>query len=260
MFSRSVSDVLDEKHLEVFMQAVSNILATEVAKFTYAQIVDGLPTVDTWTKYQVRMETHPVFQLNHVHLCAGALEKTRNLMSHFDLEKLHFEEHLLRAFQNASLGSSQFNLRLIEITAVACHEIAAHLFQSGDSFHKRNLHENWLAKESLGDGQKRFGSALPLVAFQHRSYRFPEQYPNGVSDMVGYWAESNIFGGVVLFDRGESELEAVAPALDAHVERCLVCDDRTVVSVREIETIPSYGLKSLDAYGDTYEAILHGMA
>jgi hypothetical protein len=30
------------------------------------------------------------------------------------------------------------------------------------------------------------------------------QYPEGIADMVGYWAKDRILGGVVLFDRGES--------------------------------------------------------
>jgi len=39
----------------------------------------------------------------------------------------------------------------------------------------------------------------------HLDYTFHEQYPMGVPDMVGYWAEYRVLGGVVLFDRGESE-------------------------------------------------------
>ncbi|KAF4813317.1 hypothetical protein CGCTS75_v013758 [Colletotrichum tropicale] len=37
--------------------------------------------------------------------------------------------------------------------------------------------------------------------FRHPWYTDHDQYPNGVADMAGYWAESRIFGGVVLFDR-----------------------------------------------------------
>lgn len=37
--------------------------------------------------------------------------------------------------------------------------------------------------------------------FMHGWYQAFEQYPHGVADMVGYWAEAQIFGGVVLFDR-----------------------------------------------------------
>jgi hypothetical protein len=38
----------------------------------------------------------------------------------------------------------------------------------------------------------------------HEAYYDLQQYPNGVADVVGYWAEYHLFGGVVLFDRGES--------------------------------------------------------
>jgi hypothetical protein len=30
------------------------------------------------------------------------------------------------------------------------------------------------------------------------------QYPDGLADVAGYWAEDQIFGGVVLFDRSQS--------------------------------------------------------
>ena len=48
--------------------------------------------------------------------------------------------------------------------------------------------------------------------FFHSKYLNHEEYPFGVHDVVGYWAEDRIFGGVVLFDRGESGTE-VSPVL-----------------------------------------------
>ncbi|KAF4436681.1 hypothetical protein FACUT_6276 [Fusarium acutatum] len=41
------------------------------------------------------------------------------------------------------------------------------------------------------------------TAFAHGPYIAVEQYPNGAADSVGYWAEARIFGGIVVFDRGE---------------------------------------------------------
>jgi hypothetical protein len=35
----------------------------------------------------------------------------------------------------------------------------------------------------------------------HEDYHDLEQYPKGVTDVVGYWAEYHLFGGVVLFER-----------------------------------------------------------
>lgn len=40
--------------------------------------------------------------------------------------------------------------------------------------------------------------------FTHTSFTAFEQYPVGVADMVGYWAEDRILGGVALFDRSQS--------------------------------------------------------
>ena len=45
----------------------------------------------------------------------------------------------------------------------------------------------------------------PPTVFFHGAYTAVDQYPKGVADMVGYWAESRLSGGVVLFDRGENE-------------------------------------------------------
>lgn len=38
-------------------------------------------------------------------------------------------------------------------------------------------------------------------------YDDPEQYPDGNADVAAYWAEDQILGGIVLFDRGESGTE-----------------------------------------------------
>ena len=49
----------------------------------------------------------------------------------------------------------------------------------------------------------------------HEDYHDLQQYPKGVGDVVGYWAEYHLFGGVVLFDRGESgtDVSNVTPKL-----------------------------------------------
>ncbi|KAG6364173.1 hypothetical protein INS49_005771 [Diaporthe citri] len=49
-----------------------------------------------------------------------------------------------------------------------------------------------------------YGSPTPFFV---GGYAASDRYPNGWADVAGYWAEHHIFGGVVLFDRGESEEE-----------------------------------------------------
>ena len=41
----------------------------------------------------------------------------------------------------------------------------------------------------------------------HNEYTRLKDYPFGLLDVVGYWAETQLFGGVLLFDRGDSGSE-----------------------------------------------------
>ena len=70
--------------------------------------------------------------------------------------------------------------------------------------HKHELYEEWLdrRRESIKPGD-----FLEPTVFYHGSYVAFDQYPNGLADVAGYWAETKIFGGVVVFDRGPSGVE-----------------------------------------------------
>lgn len=111
---------------------------------------------------------------------------------------------LLSAFQRSHLGTREFELRLIELLAVACHQIAVYLYILDEGNHKHRLYEEW---RETPDAREFPGQYVVPTPFYHSSYIFDQQYPNGVADIVGYWAETKIFGGVVLFDRRESGTE-----------------------------------------------------
>ncbi|RFU30676.1 hypothetical protein B7463_g5661, partial [Scytalidium lignicola] len=162
---------------------------------------------DSFKDFHYYVEGHPVFELNYKELCEGSLEKVQKFREEFDPTSMEFKSNLLKAFQATNPSSSAYNLTLIELVAVACHQIAVYLFQLDDGSHKHSIHEKW-ANKQLNDSnyeQNRLdGLVIPPTAFYHNNYNYPERYPNGVADMAGYWAEAKIFGGVVLFDRGES--------------------------------------------------------
>lgn len=111
---------------------------------------------------------------------------------------------MLRAFAEAAVGSRSFHLRLLELLAVSCHQIAVYLYQLDGVYHTHSDYEKWI---HLPRDMGRWDSYRYPTAFCHTFYTAVEQYPNGVADVVGYWAEARIFGGVMLFDRGESETE-----------------------------------------------------
>jgi hypothetical protein len=79
-----VSDVLDMNHQNAFATAMSNLLSTEIAEQTFAQIIDGLPLKHVAFNFRTHEYTRrdPVF--THEELCPGVLEKTRMFRDSFN--------------------------------------------------------------------------------------------------------------------------------------------------------------------------------
>ena len=105
-------------------------------------------------------------------------------------------------------------MRLIELVAVIIHQIAVQLFNTERSLHKDDSIASWEPPKELRHFWLLNPDGAPPTLFQHRQYRYYDQYPDGIADGVGYWAESRIFGGVVLFDRREPD-----SADDVHVSK-----------------------------------------
>lgn len=200
---------LDAEHQASFKHAMANLLSTPIAEFTYAQIVDGMPISNIYKEDHRFCEGFPV--LDHKDLCPGTMDKTRAFRSQFDIDSVEFEPKLLQAYQNTSPGSIAYKLRLLEMVVIACHNIAVLLYQLDDGTHKHAEWEDWLTKElaltSEGEDQYMHITYGPPTSFYVGLYVDFDRYPNGLADVVGYWAEHHIFGGVVLFDRGRDEEE-----------------------------------------------------
>lgn len=96
---------------------------------------------------------------------------------------------------------------MIEVLAVLCHEIAVHLYKQYEGGLRKpdpeEIHQQIPVPEL--PPRIKLASIKPKPAeLFHSSYQNWKQYPHGLADLVGYWAEYRLFGGVVLFDRGES--------------------------------------------------------
>lgn len=57
-----------------------------------------------------------------------------------------------------------------------------------------------LPKERISESSSKTSFSVDY----HKEYVHFQNYPRGLLDVVGYWAESQIFGGVLLFDRSDS--------------------------------------------------------
>lgn len=88
------------------------------------------------------------------------------------------------------------------MVVVATHQIAIVLYNLDLDLggHKKDL-VTWMAPPDDKVFRGIYPDGIIPTLFMNKRYRDFEQYPNGVADIVGYWAEAQIFGGVVLFDR-----------------------------------------------------------
>lgn len=109
---------------------------------------------------------------------------------------------VLQRYQDVPAGSRASKLPFIELVAVAVHTIAAELFELDGAFHKKDTPCSSLK----GDEDAEVRRNLPPwpTTFAVAGFTDPKQFPRGVADIAGYWAEDLILGGVVLFGRGES--------------------------------------------------------
>ncbi|KFZ24515.1 hypothetical protein V502_01001 [Pseudogymnoascus sp. VKM F-4520 (FW-2644)] len=194
---------LTSQHRDIFTRAVANVLSSEIAQITYAQIADGLPLssveMDTYG-YGALSGDHPL-HTKHTSLCPGALEKAQELHAEFNPNSLQ----LLYEYQAASPGSRAFQTRLIELIAVAIHQMAVWIVKLDVSLHKDDGIATWEPPKDDATFWIRNPNGPPPTLFQHTFYRDYDQYPEGVADGVGYWAEARILGGVVLFDRRDAK-------------------------------------------------------
>ncbi|KAH6641037.1 hypothetical protein F5144DRAFT_505970 [Chaetomium tenue] len=216
-FSISLSgvEVLDAQHRDAVTRAVLRLLDTEIAAQTYSQIIDGVPLCGVARgaqDYRVLLG-HPLE--SHVALCPGVVDTAIQFRADFSMETLKFDTKLLEAFQAATPDSRPFQLRLIELTAVTLHQIAVVLYKRNMRIHDRHITNprnsvdqlTWWRQADDDDGDDRFPPVYrpepwPTL-FTHPQYCSHPQYPDGLADNVGYWAEDQIFGGVVLFDRSQ---------------------------------------------------------
>lgn len=82
-------NIRSERHRHVLDGAIKNALATELAQFTYAQIMDGLPTGDVCfdRRFPHVFGEHPIDSC-HDELCPGALEKAQEYYQQWNSDVL----------------------------------------------------------------------------------------------------------------------------------------------------------------------------
>lgn len=83
---RITLESLSPEHYMLFARALSNVLSTEVALLSFAQIIDGLPIADVASDIRGNSlyGDHPLDK--HEDLCPGAMDKARDLQKMWILQ------------------------------------------------------------------------------------------------------------------------------------------------------------------------------
>ncbi|KAG5662081.1 hypothetical protein KAF25_004320 [Fusarium avenaceum] len=197
---------LQGAHFATLAGALRNILNTDIALITYAQVIDGLPTADVaWDQYaNKRHPDNPVN--NHKTLCDGVLEKAKEFRANFAMGDVKMDREKVDRYKKTDPSPRSFRLRLIEMTACALHQIAVRLSQM------ENLHDPSTTNGYDIEGTTKWErspdqwvrTAPWPTMFIKTNFTAYEQYPHGIDDIIGYWAENRILGGVALFDHSQS--------------------------------------------------------
>jgi hypothetical protein len=129
---------------------------------------------------------------------------------------LAFDPKLLKAFQAAAPGTKAFETRLIELVAVSIHQLGALLYQLDFRLHQGDIEAilRWVpppSPEDEDDSPYIIDPLVPPTIFYQAEYLAADVYPEGAADVVGYWTEERILGGVVVFDRRAEEADPSNP-------------------------------------------------
>jgi hypothetical protein len=80
--------VLETEHQKVLVRSLMRVFETDVAERTFAEIIDGLTTIESYQDFHWPQEGHPATQ--HLELCPGMIEKARQLRSDLPVTSLTF--------------------------------------------------------------------------------------------------------------------------------------------------------------------------
>jgi hypothetical protein len=101
-----------DDHAACFKQTLARLLSTEVAETTYSEILDGLPTIDSFREFHFRQKEHPVDVLDHASLCPGVAERTRQFRQDFDPAQLQLSPTVSFALKQLAPACQRVGLRL----------------------------------------------------------------------------------------------------------------------------------------------------
>ncbi|CAD6575620.1 MAG: hypothetical protein ASARMPREDX12_007395 [Alectoria sarmentosa] len=195
---------LSNEKLQPLETILARILTSPKAQDIYAQIIDGRATWQSYIDPNTKgFPKETTIVSDHPNPSKEALQLYEKIRRVFTPQALRVDIQLAQHYQNAPLTSREHDLRLLEITAASLNALAGMIYAS---FHPE-IELNPQEPIQTDYDFLLYENNPFYVEFYHTDYKEYERYPFGLLNVVGYWAETQFFGGVLLFDRGESGLE-----------------------------------------------------
>lgn len=116
------------------------------------------------------------------------------------------------------------------------------MFKLDASLHKDSGITEWQPASSDISFWECYPDGFPPTLFFCEWYKDYKQYPSGVADIAGYWAETQILGGVVVFDRHtESDAVYIHPSHYGITYRICRLLDEQKKALLDFLTLPGEG-------------------
>lgn len=197
-----LTNVSAEK-LQELETVLQRILALPIARDTYAQIIDGTPTRTPFSD-EIKKSGSTFYKTiigsENSKPTDKAMQKYEEIRPKIAPQDLVIDLKVAQNYQDALPGSRENHLRLLETAAASVHALAGMIYASN------NEDMDVKPPEPPGGHLRQFDTTDGFyVNFYHTAYKRFEEFPFGLLNVVGYWAETELFGGVVLFERGEGD-------------------------------------------------------
>ncbi|KAL2376071.1 hypothetical protein RJZ90_007752 [Blastomyces dermatitidis] len=183
---------LDDCHARRVIQVVRCILATEVAEQSFGMLIDGRLTMKALRACRrIRLDEDYDEIAKYTGPSQDTISMFRSLREQFDLSHVLIKASSAERFQRSTVqpSSADFQRGLLDLVVSMVHDLAINIFGELHRFKYQNTPHQGLERALLPD-------------FRHPKYLQSYLYPHGPTELVGYWMETRLFGGVVVFEHG----------------------------------------------------------
>ncbi|PGH07036.1 hypothetical protein GX51_02076 [Blastomyces parvus] len=192
---------LDDGHARRVIQTLRLILATEVAEESFGMLIDGRLTAKALRACRrIRLGEDYDELAKYTGPSQGAVSMFRSLREQLDLSHVLIKASSAERLQRSAVqpSSADFQRGLLDLVASMVHDLAVSIFEE-------------LHRSKYQNTPHRGPERAELPDFRHPKYLQSYLYPHGPIELVGYWMETRLFGGVVFFEHGDPLGEPGAP-------------------------------------------------